>query len=78
MFKLTEAEKQKVSALSTLAGGLAGGLVGGSSADAIAGAQASKNAVENNYLSVEEASVKKTLTLKEREGTITPETEKGD
>lgn len=71
--QLTEAEKQKVSALSTLAGGLAGGLVGGSSADAIAGAQASKNAVENNYLSVEEASVKKTLTLKEREGTITPE-----
>ncbi|MGF6362632.1 filamentous hemagglutinin [Pseudomonas frederiksbergensis] len=71
--QLTEAEKQKVSALSTLAGGLAGGLVGGSSADAIAGAQASKNAVENNYLSVEEASVKKALTLKEREGTITPE-----
>ncbi|MHA6129916.1 hemagglutinin repeat-containing protein [Pseudomonas fluorescens group sp. PF-1] len=71
--QLTEAEKQKVSALSTLAGGLAGGLVGGSSADAIAGAQASKNAVENNYLSVEEANVKKALTLKEREGTITPE-----
>ncbi|WP_183140335.1 VENN motif pre-toxin domain-containing protein, partial [Pseudomonas syringae group genomosp. 3] len=48
--QLTEAEKQKVSALSTLAGGLVGGLAGGDSADALAGAGAAKNAVENNQL----------------------------
>ncbi|RMT25145.1 Filamentous hemagglutinin [Pseudomonas syringae pv. spinaceae] len=48
--QLTEAEKQKISALSTLAGGLVGGLAGGDSADALAGAGAAKNAAENNQL----------------------------
>ncbi|EQB4447642.1 VENN motif pre-toxin domain-containing protein, partial [Pluralibacter gergoviae] len=48
--KLTEEQKQTISALGTLAAGLAGGLTGGSTADAVAGAQAGKNAVENNYL----------------------------
>ncbi|RMP19843.1 putative hemolysin, partial [Pseudomonas coronafaciens pv. atropurpurea] len=48
--QLTEVEKQKISALSTLAGGLVGGLAGGDSADALAGAGAAKNAVENNQL----------------------------
>ncbi|GFM77682.1 hypothetical protein PSCICM_35010 [Pseudomonas cichorii] len=70
---MTEAERQTVSALASLAGGLAGALTGGGDVNAIAGALAAKNAVENNYLSVEEATLKKTLTLKEREGTITPE-----
>ena len=49
--KLTEEQKQTISALGTLAAGLAGGLTGGGTADAVAGAQAGKNAVENNTLS---------------------------
>ncbi|UVM49024.1 hemagglutinin repeat-containing protein [Pseudomonas sp. B21-015] len=52
--QLTESEKQTVSALSTLAGGLAGAMVTGSSAGAALGAWTSKNAVENNHLSVVE------------------------
>jgi filamentous hemagglutinin len=48
---LTEAQKQTVSVLGTLAAGLAGGLAGDSTADAVAGAQAGKNAVDNNALS---------------------------
>ncbi|WP_330993829.1 VENN motif pre-toxin domain-containing protein, partial [Pluralibacter gergoviae] len=48
--KLTEEQKQTISALGTLAAGLAGGLTGGSTADAVAVAQAGKNAVENNAL----------------------------
>jgi filamentous hemagglutinin len=49
--KLSEEQKQSLSALSTLAAGLAGGVTGDSTANALAGAQAGKNAVENNYLS---------------------------
>lgn len=49
--KLSEAQKQNISALSTVASGLAGGVAGDSSANALAGAQAGKNAVENNSLS---------------------------
>lgn len=52
--KLSEEQKQSISALSTLAAGLAGGVTGDSTANALAGAQAGKNAVENNYLSVSE------------------------
>nr|WP_059391470.1 hemagglutinin repeat-containing protein [Pseudomonas toyotomiensis] len=48
---LTEEQKQKVSALSTLASGLAGAVVGGDAANAVAGAESGKNAVENNLLS---------------------------
>ena len=43
---LTEAQRQTISALSTLAAGLAGGVAGDSTAGAVAG----KNAVENNSL----------------------------
>ncbi|MHA7848748.1 hemagglutinin repeat-containing protein [Serratia sp. D1N4] len=50
--KLSEEQKQNISALSTLAAGLAGGVTGDSSANALAGAQAGKNAVENNFLKV--------------------------
>ncbi|WP_371919154.1 hemagglutinin repeat-containing protein [Pseudomonas sp. GW460-R15] len=50
--QMTESEKQTVSALSTLAGGLSGGLVSGSSLNAVAGAGAAKNAVENNHLTI--------------------------
>ncbi|MFE4111437.1 VENN motif pre-toxin domain-containing protein, partial [Kosakonia sp. YIM B13611] len=52
--KLSEEQKQTVSALATLASGLAGALVGDSGANAIAGAQAGKTTVENNFLGTEE------------------------
>lgn len=53
--KLSEEQKQSLSALSTLAAGLAGGVTGDSTANALAGAQAGKNAVENNFLSPQQA-----------------------
>ncbi|WP_226293130.1 VENN motif pre-toxin domain-containing protein [Pectobacterium carotovorum] len=46
---LTEAEKQSVSALSTLASGLASGLASNGTASAASGAQSGRNAVENNF-----------------------------
>ncbi len=49
--ELSEAEKQTVSTLATVAAGLAGGLVGDSGTSAVAGAQAGKTTVENNFLS---------------------------
>ncbi|MCL6327841.1 hypothetical protein EXT52_21945 [Pectobacterium polaris] len=45
---MTESEKQTVTTLSLLAGGLAAGTVGDSTSNAVAGAQAGQNAVENN------------------------------
>ncbi|WP_369067759.1 VENN motif pre-toxin domain-containing protein, partial [Escherichia coli] len=50
--ELSEAEKQTVSTLATVAAGLAGGLVGDSGASAVAGAQSGKTTVENNMLNV--------------------------
>ncbi|EMF1484552.1 hemagglutinin repeat-containing protein, partial [Escherichia coli] len=50
--ELSEAEKQTVSTLATVAAGLAGGLVGESGASAVAGAQSGKTTVENNALSL--------------------------
>ncbi|UJR54626.1 hemagglutinin repeat-containing protein [Dickeya zeae] len=47
---LTEAEKQSVSALASLAAGLASGIASGSVEGAATGAQAGRNAVENNAL----------------------------
>ncbi|SHG87673.1 filamentous hemagglutinin [Pantoea sesami] len=49
--KLSEEQKQTVSALATIAAGMAGGLAGDSTGSAVAGGQAGKNAVENNSLS---------------------------
>ncbi|MEM6053010.1 VENN motif pre-toxin domain-containing protein, partial [Erwinia sp. P7711] len=49
--KLSEEQKQKISALSTLAAGLAGSLASGDMSGTVAGASAGKNAVENNFLS---------------------------
>ncbi|WP_440072885.1 hemagglutinin repeat-containing protein [Pseudomonas fragariae (ex Marin et al. 2024)] len=69
--ELSEEQRQTISALSTLAGGLAGGLVGGDASNAIAGASVAKNAVENNYLHVPEAERKKVLERKLTSGTIT-------
>ncbi|WP_242685685.1 VENN motif pre-toxin domain-containing protein, partial [Photorhabdus sp. RW14-46] len=51
---LSEEEKQTISTLSTLAAGLAGGIAGDSTGSAVTGAQAGKNAIENNFLSVNE------------------------
>ncbi|WP_422879954.1 hemagglutinin repeat-containing protein [Pectobacterium zantedeschiae] len=68
---LTEAEKQSVSALSTLAAGLISGLAGNSTASAASGAQSGRNAVENNYLSAKEAENKTVLERKEKAGTLT-------
>ncbi|WP_263062899.1 hemagglutinin repeat-containing protein [Dickeya dadantii] len=68
---LTEAEKQSVSALASLAAGLASGIASGNTAGAATGAQAGRNAVENNYLSATEAQTKDDLERKEKAGTLT-------
>ncbi|WP_340611664.1 hemagglutinin repeat-containing protein [Xenorhabdus bharatensis] len=52
--ELTPDEKEKISNLSTLAGGIAAGLTTDSTAGGVEGAQSAKNAIENNYLSVNE------------------------
>lgn len=49
--KLSEEQKQTVSALASISAGMAGGIATGNSAGAATGAGAGKNAVENNYLS---------------------------
>ncbi|WP_371913938.1 hemagglutinin repeat-containing protein, partial [Pseudomonas sp. 35 E 8] len=49
--KLSEGQKQTISSLATLAGGLSGSLTGKGALDAVAAAQVGKNAVENNLLS---------------------------
>ena len=49
---LTENEKQKIVALSTLAAGLAGGIAGDDTAGIIAGAQGGKNATEYNHFNL--------------------------
>ncbi len=68
---LTEAEKQSVSALASLAAGLASGIASGNTTGAATGAQAGRNAVENNYLSATEAQTKADLERKEKAGTLT-------
>ncbi|MBD2826942.1 hemagglutinin repeat-containing protein, partial [Xenorhabdus szentirmaii] len=50
MDELSPDEKEKVSNLSTIAGGLAAGLTTDSTAGGVSGAQTAKNAVENNFL----------------------------
>jgi len=50
--KLTEDQKQTVSALASVSAGIAGGITGGNTAGAAAGASAGKNSVENNALSL--------------------------
>ncbi|TYP16521.1 hemagglutinin repeat-containing protein [Xenorhabdus doucetiae] len=51
MDELSPDEKEKVSNLSTIAGGLAAGLATDSTAGGVSGAQTAKNAVENNAIS---------------------------
>ena len=60
--ELTESEKENMSALAQLATGFAVAAGGGSVGDAGAAISSSKNAVENNYLSVNEAKRKAYLT----------------
>ncbi|KZR06681.1 hypothetical protein A3N63_23695 [Klebsiella aerogenes] len=50
--KLSEEQKQTVSALASISAGMAGGIATGNTAGAATGAGAGKNAVENNALSV--------------------------
>ncbi|MDC9595056.1 VENN motif pre-toxin domain-containing protein, partial [Xenorhabdus sp. IM139775] len=50
MNELSPDEKEKVSNLSTIAGGLAAGLVTDSTAGGVSGAETAKNAVENNAM----------------------------
>ncbi|WP_305038496.1 MULTISPECIES: hemagglutinin repeat-containing protein [unclassified Enterobacter cloacae complex] len=50
--KLSEEQKQTVSALATISAGMAGGLAGDSTGAAVAGGQAGKNAAENNSLAL--------------------------
>ncbi|PXZ08693.1 hypothetical protein DKK70_00850 [Gilliamella apicola] len=69
--ELTEDEKQTISALSQLASGLAVAAGGGNFGDASAAISSSKNAVENNYLSVYEAKRKKDLEFKLKTGSLT-------
>jgi len=63
--KLSEEQKQTVSALATISSGIAGGLAGDSTASAVAGAGAGKNAAENNSLAHVLAAAEK-----EKPGTI--------
>ncbi|WP_226101917.1 hemagglutinin repeat-containing protein [Dickeya oryzae] len=70
---LTEAEKQSVSALASLAAGLASGIASGSVEGAATGAQAGRNAVENNYLSNDMYSLdRKVKAAKEKGEDIAP------
>ncbi len=50
--KLSDEQKQTVSALATISAGMAGGLAGDNTGAAAAGAGSGKNAVENNALSL--------------------------
>ncbi|WP_165688472.1 RNase A-like domain-containing protein, partial [Rodentibacter trehalosifermentans] len=80
--QLTASEKENISTLSQLAGGLAGALTakangttaqqGGTFLTATAGAETAKRAVENNYLFKDEAARKYELEQKARKGIITP------
>ncbi|MCE9898483.1 hemagglutinin repeat-containing protein [Raoultella terrigena] len=53
--KLSEEQKQTVSALASISAGMAGGIATGNTAGVATGAGAGKNAVENNYLSSTQA-----------------------
>ncbi|MBP2851788.1 VENN motif pre-toxin domain-containing protein [Dickeya oryzae] len=53
--ELNEEQKQYISTLATIAGGLAAGVVGNTGADAVQGAQSAQVAVENNFLSADQS-----------------------
>uniref|UniRef100_UPI000AC97B40 hemagglutinin repeat-containing protein n=1 Tax=Pseudomonas corrugata TaxID=47879 RepID=UPI000AC97B40 len=62
--QLTPEQKQTISSLATLVAGIGGASAGNGSLDAVAAALAGKNAVENNYLSLHEATRKAVLEHK--------------
>jgi filamentous hemagglutinin len=62
--QLTPEQKQTISSLATLVAGIGGASVGSGALDAVAAALAGKNAVENNYLSLQEATRKAILQRK--------------
>ncbi|MEA9393210.1 hemagglutinin repeat-containing protein [Acerihabitans sp. TG2] len=68
--ELTEEQKQTISALGSMAAGLAGAVAGNSGAGGAVGVVAGKNAVENNYLSRDEASEKFSLEYKLKNGLL--------
>ncbi|ACZ78804.1 protein of unknown function DUF638 hemagglutinin/hemolysin putative [Dickeya parazeae Ech586] len=63
--ELNEEQKQYISTLATIAGGLAAGVVGNTGADAVQGAQSAQVAVENNYLNSTDKSRQTYLNHKE-------------
>ena len=71
--QLTPEQKQTISSLATLVAGIGGASVGTGLLDAVAAASGGKNAVENNYLSLQEAARKTVLERKERNGTLSDE-----
>jgi filamentous hemagglutinin len=71
--QLTPEQKQTISSLATLVAGISGASVGTGLLDAVAAASGGKNAVENNYLSLQEAARKTVLERKERTGTLSDE-----
>ncbi len=68
--KLSEEQKQTVSALASISAGMAGGIATGNTVGAATGAGAGKNAVENNYLSRDEAAEKASLEYKLKNGLL--------
>ena len=71
--KLSQEERQTISALTQLATGLATAALGGDTQDVNTAIAGGKNAVENNYLNSDEHQTKKGLEYKERKGILTDE-----
>ncbi|MBE2898416.1 VENN motif pre-toxin domain-containing protein [Pasteurellaceae bacterium 20609_3] len=71
--KLSEAQKETVSALSQLASGLSGVLAGDNTGSGITAAQSGKSAVENNYLFKQEATRQSELLAKQQKEGLTKE-----
>ncbi|TCT18677.1 EndoU nuclease-like protein, partial [Bibersteinia trehalosi] len=69
--ELTTEEKNLLKVAGQLAGAVSGNLAGGTTADTVFGAGTAKRAVENNYLSRQEAERKRVLEGKLQTGTIT-------
>ncbi|QPB41635.1 hemagglutinin repeat-containing protein [Rodentibacter haemolyticus] len=68
--QLTEEERNLLSLAGQLSGALAGNTIGSNTASTLQGMATAKSAVENNYLSAQEAARKRDLELKARNGTI--------
>ncbi|AIZ79493.1 polymorphic toxin type 50 domain-containing protein [Actinobacillus equuli] len=71
--QLSEEERELLSVAGQLSGALAGNAVGGNTATTLQGIETAKRAVENNYLSAQEAARKLELEDKLHRGVITSE-----